>query len=175
MTYTRPIFSRGLFGKANRLVCNGWTEAAAAVGENRQGLDWAQRQLVRGTVIAQALCTVNSATAWSGGTNRWLYSVQLWVPDPYVAGGIAQPADSRFTYTDCVNIREWHNVAGLAVCNDLTTPAASIGPVGSQYTAGAWPTTNLSAKVHVWVVYDRKGLVFPYFDRPNPLRCEEAE
>lgn len=175
MTYTRPIFSKGLFGKANRVVCNGWTEAAALTADNRQGIEWAQRQLVTGTVIAQALCTVNSAAPWPGGVNRWLYDIQLWIPDPLVAGGIGQAADSRFTYTQAVNIREWHNVAGVADCNDLTAPLASIGPVGSRYTAGAWPITALEAKVHVWVVYDRKGLVFPYFDRPNPLRCEEAE
>jgi len=172
MTYMRPIFSQGLFGKANRVVCNGWTEAASSVGTNKQGIEWAQRQLVRGTVIAQALCTLESCVAWTGATNRWRYSLKLWVPDPFVAGGIAQPTDDRFTYTEAVNIREWHNVAGLADCNDLSAPTSSIGPVGSVYAAGAWPLSPLSAKVHVWVVYDRKGIVFPYFDRPNPIHCE---
>lgn len=172
MTYLSPIWSKGLFGKANFQVCNGWTQAATATSSHRQGMEWASKQIVRGTVIAQALCTVNSAVAWTGTTNRWRYNVQLWVPDSFVAGGISQPADSRFSYTECVNIREWHNTAGLADCNDLSAPPASIGPVGSRYAGGAWPTTNLDAKVHVWVVYDRKGLVFPYFDRPNPLRCE---
>jgi hypothetical protein len=171
MTFQRPIFSKGLFGKANRMVCNGWTQAAAVTQDNAQGIEWAQRQIVRGNIIAQGLCTVLSAAAWSGATNRWLYTVKLWVPDPYVAGGIAQPNDDRFSYTNCANLREWHNVAGVADCMDLTTPLAEIGPVGSRYTGGAWPTTNLEAKVHVCVVYDRKGLHFPYFDRPNPIRC----
>ena len=39
MTFTRPIFSKGLFGKANRVVCNGWTEAASLTADNRQGIE----------------------------------------------------------------------------------------------------------------------------------------
>jgi hypothetical protein len=52
-----------------------------------------------------------------------------------------------------------------------SSPIISIGPVGSKWNGSAWSTTGLEAKVMVYVVYNTAGKVYPFFDRPNPLRC----
>ena len=38
-------------------------------------------------------------------------------------------------------------------------------------SGSAWTTTALEAKVMVYVVYDSYGKAYPFFDRPNPIRC----
>jgi hypothetical protein len=43
--------------------------------------------------------------------------------------------------------------------------------VGSHYAGTTWQTSGLEAKVLVYVVYDAFGKAYPFFDRPNPIRC----
>lgn len=169
MTYHRPKFEQGLFGSANRFVCNRWSDGAEFTMANAEGVAWAQQQIVRGSVLSTHLCQVESATVLAA--NRWIYTVKQWVPAAIAGSAISNPTDERFKYTTCRNIREEHNTATLVDGMDITTPAASVGPVGSVWSGAAWTTTNLSAKLLVHVVYDLGGNAYAFFDRPNPVRC----
>lgn len=172
MTFTRPIFSQGVGGKANRVVTNSWTDAAEMVARHAQGMEWATSQLVQRQVSAMELCQVLSATAIGSGTNRWTYEIKLWTPpSPTGATGVAAPTDERFTFATAYNLREWHNNASTVDGMPTTTPNITVGPVGSVWNGTAFPTTNLSAKLMAWCVHDLSGAAFAYFDRPNPVRC----
>jgi hypothetical protein len=154
-------------GSANRFVANAWTDSASTVAQHQDGIVWAQQQLVQPTVVASGLCSIKTATSLA--TNRWTYAIELW--SPTASGGIAVPSDARFDYTNARNLREEFNTSTLVDGMDITSPTSTIGPVGSIYTAGAWTTSNLKARVYVWVVYDSAGTAVPFFDRPNPIRC----
>jgi hypothetical protein len=52
----------------------------------------------------------------------------------------------------------------------LTSPASTVGPVGSYYSSG-WVTSGLEALVVMTVAYTKTGAASYYFDRPNPIRC----
>lgn len=172
MSHKRPIFSQGLFGKANNEVCNLWTDSAVAVRDNAEGLAWAQQQIVKGRVQKEALCELLSATYLA--PNRWTYSIRLWNP-PGTGAVVTYGADSRFSYSTAYNLREWHNTAALVDGTDVTIPPTTFGPVGSYWdnAAPGWVLVNLQAKVHVRVVYTTGGQAFAYFDRPNPFRCTD--
>lgn len=169
MTWHRPIFNAGIFGKANRVVTNGWTDSAGTVRENSEGIKYAQTLVVQPQIIAQQLCEVVSAASLAA--NRWTYTVKIWVPPSIAGAGVAAMTDDRFSFTTCRNLREEHNTATLVDGMDITTPASSIGPVGSTWTGTAWTTTALEAKCLVNVVYDLGGNAYAFFDRPNPIRC----
>lgn len=167
MTWHRPNFRNGLMGAANRYVSNAWTDSSITVQQHRDGIEWAQSQLVQGSIVAQSLCTVKSAT--SIGANKWSYTIELFSPTG--TGGITVGSDERFNYSNARNLREEFNTSTVVDGMDITSPAATVGPVGSVYTGGAWPVTSLQARVYVWVVYDSVGTAVPFFDRPNPIRC----
>lgn len=169
MTYMRPKFEQGLFGSANKFVCNRWTDSAELVAGAAEGIQWAQQQLVQGAIVKQALCEVTAAASLAA--NRWTYTVKGWVPPSIAGAGISAPVDERFDYTTVRNLREEHNTATTADGMDLTTPASTIGPVGSVWSGSAWTTSSLQAKVMVYVVYDLGGNAYAFFDRPNPVRC----
>jgi len=171
MSYSQPLFHGGMYGKANAVVCNGWQSAANATQRYGEAMQWADQQIIKGQIVTQGLCEVNSATVIS--SNRWNYTIKMWTPAGVLGTGITlSSTDSRFSYTNCRNIREEHNTATLVDgMNISTAPAATVGPVGSTYVSSAWTTTELTAKVMVFVVYDSFGKAYPYFDRPNPLRC----
>jgi hypothetical protein len=154
-------------GSANRFVANSWTDSASTVTQHHDGIVWAQQQLVQPTVVASGLCSIKSATSLAA--NRWTYTIELWSPP--ATGGIAVPADERFNYANARNLREEFNTATDIDGMDISTPPATIGPVGSIYTGGAWTISSLKARVYVWVVYDSAGTAVPFFDRPNPIRC----
>ncbi len=148
-----------------------WRGSKATTPSTRrtERLAWAQQQIVRGSILTTHLCQVESATVLAA--NRWIYTVKQWVPAAIAGSGISNPTDDRFKYTTCRNIREEHNTATLVDGMDITTPAASVGPVGSVWSGAAWTTTNLAAKLLVHVVYDLGGNAYAFFDRPNPIRC----
>lgn len=175
MAFQAPIFTRSLHNGANRFVMNDWTAATTKVRENDQGLQHAQRQAFAGQVLARHLCTVESATPIAGAGYRWTYSVKLWHPPPLAGSAITAAAtDSRFTYTNCLNLREYHNTPTLVDCVTVAAlPPDQFGPVGYVFQGGAWtlPEGGGLAKLEVLVVYDRGGNAFPVFDRPNPYRC----
>jgi hypothetical protein len=154
-------------GSANRFVANSWTDSASTVTQHQDGIVWAQQQLVQPTVVSSGLCSIKSATSLAA--NRWTYTIELWSPP--ATGGIAVPADERFNYANARNLREEFNTATDIDGMDISTPPATIGPVGSIYTGGAWTISSLKARVYVWVVYDSAGTAVPFFDRPNPIRC----
>lgn len=174
MTFHRPVFAQGLFGSANRVVANQWTNGSEMAVGNAQGIQWATSQLVRPQIISHGLVKLKDATLI--GVNEWSYSVETWIPlSPTGATSITPAADERFLLNPVYNLREQYNTIALADGNDLTNPPATIGPVGSIWNGTAWPTTNLSAEVLMFIVYDRSGAIYPFFDRPNPLRCEPQE
>lgn len=173
MTWHRPNFRDGLFGAANRFVTNAWTDSADAVKRNAEGLAWAQQQVVSANLVKFHLCTLKSATLVT--PNIWKYQVTVWSPPHPAGGGVADPADKRFDWPEVWNLREFHNTASVVDGMDITNPPVSVGPVGSTWNGTAWTLTPLQAKVNVWVVYDLAGKAYPYFDRPNPVRCETQE
>jgi hypothetical protein len=174
MTFHRPVFAQGLFGSANRVVANQWTNGSEVAVANHAGIQWATSQLVRAQIISQGLVKLTAATLIA--PNQWSYECDTWIPiSPSGSASISPPVDERFLLDPVYNLREQYNTASLADGNDLTNPASTIGPVGSIWDGTAWPTTNLSAEVLVFIVYDRAGTMYPFFDRPNPVRCEPQE
>ena len=174
MTYMDPIFSQGLMGKANSHVCNAWTNAARFAQSSAEAVDWAQQQARRPLVMARALCQITNASVIPGKVNQWNYTIRLWdVPPPSGTGGYFPPADTWFTTTTCKNLREyWNDITNVDGMN-LSSPPASIGPVGSFWTGTHWTTSELRAHAEVSIVYDTSGAAYFYFDRPNPMRCTE--
>jgi hypothetical protein len=167
MTWHSPNFQNGMIGAANRVVSNRWNDSSTYVADRRDGIAWAQDQLVRPTIVASGLCSVKSAT--SLGVNRWTYTIEIWMPQ--ATGGITVATDARFNYANARNLREEFNTITVVDGMDISAPPSTIGPVGSEFVGGAWKTQNLNARVHVWVVYDSGGTAVPFFDRANPIRC----
>jgi hypothetical protein len=165
MTYQQPIFDAGLFGKANRFVCNSWTDAAAFVGRNAEGIEWAQAQLGRGAVPTRWLARVTKAT--SIGVDRWTYEFEsIVLTDTHTAQATA---GSFGKGTGAINLREIGN-DGLKVDGSPKPGGASVGPVGSSWLGSSWNPT-LSAVVEMNLVYDSTGAAAWWFSSPNPVRC----
>lgn len=173
MSWARPIFNSGLYGRANRAVVNSWSRGSSLAQDNEETFQWARRAMKAGNVWDMGLVLIQSATLISGANpHRWRYSVVAAYPDnPDGLAGVTLPTEKRRTYTKAYNLREWFNTALLVDTMPVNAPAITIGPVGSTYTAGAWPTTELTALVQLFVTRDRAGKPFPFFDRPNPVRC----
>jgi hypothetical protein len=172
MSTNRPNFARGLFGSANRIVCNRWSEATELVMRNAQGMALSQGMVVPSEIVELGLVTISSATALAA--NRWTYTVAQWFPPPLTGTGVTVPNNQRMTYTEAINLREWHNTATIVDGMDITAPASTIGPVGSKWNGSAWPTSSLEAKVMLYVVRNTAGAAQPVFDRPNPIRCSSG-
>lgn len=154
-------------GKANAQLCNSWTDAARFASDNQESVRWANAQSKKAMVVSRALCKITAASLSSA--NKWNYTTELWTPTG--ASGLTPSSDSWFATTSCKNLREQFNDASTVDGMDISNPAATIGPVGSIYTAGAWTTTSLQAVVEVSISYDTAGKAYAYFDRPNPIRC----
>lgn len=167
MSFQRPIFENGLFGKANRFVCNTWTDSAEMVANNAEGIRWAQDQLARTSTPDSWLAKLTAATLVS--PNRWQY-----VFEPFTFNSVRAPvqllAGTFGTGTLAVNLRETRNTATDVDGSPLPT-GASIGPVGSSYIGGSWATTSLAGYVHMHVEYDSTGAILYWFDAMNPTRC----
>lgn len=172
MAYLDPIFTRGVYGGANRHVLNGMAEASRTVSRSQQGIAKARQLVNQGNVFKLGLCTVLEATLVTA--NRWKYKVEAFYPTSLAGGGMAAPNCSSFDYLEVLNIREHHNTAALVDGMDILNPPVTVGPVGSVWNGTAWPTSPLFAKVNVYVVYALDGSAYPYFDRPNPIRCTES-
>ena len=167
MSYQTPIFESGLFGKANRFVCNGWTQSAQAVAANAEGLEWAQRQVVQGSVPERWLAKLTAAT--SIGADRWTYTFE-----PVAISSSNAPAalltSTWGAGTGAINIRELRN-DGSQVDGSPKPSGSSIGPVGSVYASGAWTTSSLAGYVEIHLDYNTSGEVLFWFSEPNPVRC----
>lgn len=172
MAYQVPIFTKGLYAGANRHVMQGMADASRTVSASQQGLAKARQLVVGGNVARLGLCSLSQATLITA--NRWKYQVEAFYPPSLAGGGIAAPNCSSFDYLEVLNLREYFNTATVVDGMDITTPASTVGPVGSVWNGAAWPTTSLAAVVNVYVVYALDGTAWPYFDRPNPVRCTEA-
>lgn len=179
MTWNRPIFDSGLFGQANRTVCNLWTRGAAMAEDNAETFAWARREMAAGAIRDLGLVQLQTATLITGANNRWKYEFVPFYPTNQ--NGIADiitvlPSHTAFSNQVAYNLREWFNTATLVDNMDISVPPASVGPVGSRYNAGtgSWPGSPLYAVVQLRVVLDKAGREFPYFDRPNPVRCEDS-
>lgn len=168
MTYFDPIFSGGIFGKANAAVCNSWTDAARFASDSQEPMRWALTQSRKSLVVARATCTITAASLV--GANKWEYTISLWTPTG--SGGLTPNAsDQWFTATNCRNLREVFNDGSTVDGMDISSPPATIGPVGSSFISGSWIVSNLKAVAEVSIIYDTAGKAYPYFDRPNPIRC----
>lgn len=172
MAWNRPNFTKGLFGGANRVVCRDWTSAAESTRRNAQGMALAQQMVTPFDMVEIGLVTVVSASALAA--NRWTYTVDQWFPTPLSGTGITVPTNKRMTYTNVINLREWHNTATIVDGMDITAPASTIGPVGSAWSGSAWPTSGLNAKTMLYVVRNTAGAAQPVIDRPNPIRCSSG-
>lgn len=172
MAYLDPIFTKGLYAGANRHVLNGMADASKTVSRSQQGIAKARQLVNQGNVFRLGLCSISQATLVTA--NRWKYRVEVFYPPSLAGGGIAAPNCSSFDYLEVLNLREYFNTATVVDGMDITTPASTVGPVGSVWNGSAWPTTALAAIVNVYVVYALDGSAYPYFDRPNPIRCTEG-
>jgi len=170
MSNQRPIFNSGLYGKANRTVMNAFMDSADALAANQPAIDYAYRASMPEPFATRTfLARIQTATAitagrWSyAGTEAVLLSASPW--HETVTG-------TQYDFTGALNLREIFNTSGTDIDGmDLTTPASTVGPVGSAYVSAAWGTTSLEALVIMTVSYTKTGAISYYFDRPNPLRC----
>ena len=170
MSNQRPIFNSGLYGKANRTVMNAFMDSAETLAANQPAIDYAYRASMPEAFATRTfLARIQTATAitagrWSyAGTEAVLLSVSPW--HETVTG-------TQYDFTGALNLREIFNTSGTDIDGmDLTTPASTVGPVGSAYVSAAWATTSLEALVIMTVSYTKTGAVSYYFDRPNPIRC----
>jgi len=167
MSYQAPIFESGLFGKANRFVCNGWTQSAQAVSANAEGIEWAQRQVVQGSVPERWLAKLTAAT--SIAPDRWIYTFE-----PFGITANREPAALLSSTwgkgTTAINLRELRN-DGSQVDGSPKPSGSSIGPVGSTYGASGWTTSQLTGYVEMNLDYTTSGGVLYWFSEPNPVRC----
>jgi hypothetical protein len=172
VSYQRPKFTQGVYGGLTRPVMQDMQRAGDVIRDQAGGdaIAWANTRRMEGNSVSMGLVEITGATLISGASYRWNYSVKLW--HPAGAGGITLPStDSRFTYTNALNLRELYNTATLVDGVTVNaTPTDQFGPVGSYFTGGAW-ATQYSARVQLFVVYNTAGAAWPYFDRPNPYRC----
>ena len=163
MSYSQPLFHGGMYGKANAVVCNGWQAAANATQRFGEAMQWADQQVIKGQIVTQGLCEVVSATIISGASNRWNYTIKIWTPAGVLGTGITlSTTDSRFSYTNCRNIREEHNLSNFADGMSLTSPPASIGPVGSNWSGSAFnrPKTRWRfSETNTSAAFERPGTV----------------
>lgn len=177
MSHQRPIFTTGLYGKANHVVMNGMVQAVETVTDYRAALEWAQQQLAEDPQALRCFpAKLNAASSMGSGTYRWTYSGSRAV---FLPSGGSSPVEDINDGTDgfsgAFNLRELFNqtnpVDGM---NPTATPEVTVGPVGSSYTsANTWSPTSLKAVVLMYVTLDKQGNVFRFFDRPNPVRCKE--
>ena len=167
MTYEWPIFTEGLFGKANASVCNAWTQSARIVLSSSEALDWATRAKDAFEQPERWLAKITSATAVGGASNRWTYAFE-----PIIISGTTTAALSGTGQkaTGALNLREFYNTALPVDMSPLPT-GATIGPVGSDFNGTVWPTTPLTAIVEMNVEHKADGSVAYWFSSPNPGRC----
>ena len=175
MAFQNPIFNGNLYGGLTRFAMNGFAQTQRVATANAAGIKFAQIEAFAKAPTKSVLVTLVSATAIGNAPNRWTYAVKIWFPTPLAGGGIAVPTnDKSGTYAAAINLREWFNTSSFVDgMNISTSPAATIGPVGSTYNTGtsSWPTEQLQAILELHVSNDSSGAVFAYFDRPNPIRC----
>ncbi len=174
MSYQRPIFNAGLYGKANASVMNGFVDSAEAVFANEEGLRWAQRQVVQGDLQLTFLAKLTSATLLA--PNRWEYAFEPYTYSSSATGRLPVAlttttwgASTTDPKTKAINIRETRNLSANIDGSPLPT-GASIGPVGSSWATG-WPTSGLEGYVWMHAEYDQDGGILHWFDAPNPIKC----
>lgn len=166
MSYQEPIFTSGLFGRANRVVVNSWGDAARTTAANAEGMDWAQRQVVQGQMNRTWLACLTTATLIT--PNRWRYAFSAFnVTD----ADLPQLTSTTFGQgIDAINLRELRNTAAQ-VDGSPIPPGATVGPVGSSWLAGAWSVAALEGYVWMHASYTPTGTTLFWFDTPNPVRC----
>jgi hypothetical protein len=170
MSNQRPIFNSGLYGKANRTVMNAFMESADTLSVNQGAIDWAYRAsmpeaFTTRTFLAriQTASVITASARWSySGTEAVLLSASPWHEN--VSG-------TEYNFSGALNIRELFNSSTLVDGMDISSPASTIGPVGSSWSGTAWTTGSLAAVVVMTVAYTKTGGISYYFDRPNPIRC----
>lgn len=179
MSFQRPIFNKGIFGRANATVVNGWTDSAEMVSQNADGIAWASAQVVSGRIVETWLAKL--LTALPIGANRWKYTFEPFaiqlnannaVPVTLVAGTFGATLDGQHHH-HAFNIRELRNTAADIDGSPLNINT-TIGPVGSSYAGNAWQLLGLSGYVHMHLEYDSEGRSLYWFDCPNPVQCDLA-
>ncbi len=179
MSQQQPIFRNGLFGAANASVCNAWTESAALVQQNADGLAWASAQLVQGAVEQTWLATLEQAIAIPNTDHRWKYRFRPFlinldgndaVPQDPLAGTFGKTPAANAHEDHAFNIRELRNT--LSEIDGSPLPAnGTAGPVGSTFASGGWSLAALEGYVWMHLSYDIKGRALFWFDCPNPVAC----
>lgn len=185
MSFQRPIFNNGLFGKANASVCNGWTEATQTVSDNADGIAWAQRQVVQGMRRSTWLAKLTEAVVFAPG--RWRYkfvpftlNATTGAPVPLVESvpGVFEATFGKNVGTEphelAYNLREITN-DGVRSDGSIIGQNVTIGPVGSwvdlQASPANWKTTDLKGYVEMHVEYDAEGKTLYWFSEQNPVHC----
>lgn len=166
MTFQAPIFNSGLIGKANEFVCNAWTDASRSVSANAEGIEWAQRQVLRQDVPERWLAKLTAATQIAA--NRWSYDFVQFAIDQ---SNLSVVVDGTFgTGSGAINLRELANTATTVDGSALN--GSTIGPVGSKVYNGNWMMNNLEGFVEMHSAYKTDGSVLFWFSSPNPVNCQ---
>jgi hypothetical protein len=177
VSFQRPIFNKGLFGRANASVCNLWTDASETVAQNADGIAWATGQLVRGKIEEAWLAKLLTATLIA--PNRWKYTFEPFlinnagsnaVPQALEPGTFGSTLDAQ-NHHHAFNLRELRNTAG-AIDGSPLNAGTTIGPVGSTWSGSAWSLAGLAGYVHLHLEYDPTGRTLYWFDCPNPFQCD---
>jgi hypothetical protein len=165
MTYEWPIFTEGLYGKANASVCNAWTQSARIVLSSAEALDWANRTKDGFDQPDRWLAKVTVATGIS--SNRWSYT---FVPVIISGTTTANLSGTGQAGSGALNLREMNNTTILADGSPLAS-GVTIGPVGSTWGGSSWSTSSLTGIVEMNVEHKADGSVAYWFSSPNPGRC----
>lgn len=169
MSHQQPIFNTGLFGKANHIVCNQWTESASTVAANVEGIAWAQQQVVGAFSIRKFLAKVVSAS--SIGDNRWVYGFVPFAIDgtsPIVLDGTFGNSSAGQVQQIAINLREMTNDLGW-IDGSPTDGNIDAGPFGSYYEGTEWVMD--AGYCEMTIANKKDGSALFWFSEPNPIRC----
>lgn len=162
-----PIFQRQINGAASREWANRLTQAGGLVDESRTLLEDGLMRMFQGGIPVCWLAKGTAASAISGASNRWTYDGQVLIID----GTSPDTTSDQFgVFAGAINIRELRNTSTHVDGSEIPT-GASIGPVGSVYSGGAWTTSSLAGYFQLHASYKKDGSVLFWFDAPNPMRC----
>lgn len=167
MSIQDPIFQRQINGFASREWANRTTHAADMVHGSTTLLELGQMQLFQDGLPAVWLAKITAASAIGGASNRWTYDGVVLVID---GTSPDTTSDEYGKFTGALNIRELRNDSTKIDGTEIPA-GASVGPVGSVYSGGAWTTSSLAGYVAMHASYKKDGSVLFWFDAPNPSRC----
>lgn len=176
MSFQRPIFDLGLYGKANHEFLNGLSDTRDFVLQNFEAIRWADLEMRKcPNEIRWFLGVARTAHPMAGQTNRWTYDGYPIVTSPVSGSQYPQmnweaSNGQEDQFKNAINLREMFNDANFV--DGVSTTNLSVGPVGSQkLTSGAWSTSELKNIVVMGTFLNKDGSPLYFFSAPNAIAC----